>query len=490
MRERNGREGSASVLLTCLLAGLIPVFFILYGNARCETLKNAVEWNGQNAGKAVLSYYLPQLSKQYDIYGIWKEESLLEWRMKQYIQASSPFWNGEENSGLLKARLENVKVNPEPYSLMDPEQWKKQLRTVMELGTVADLLENTRLVDSLKEVIALAGEGMTKGESAGEIKVQRSLKVVQAAANASAASAAGAAGEDGQSEESELQRKSEQLEKDRKKREAEGQKLMDSVKLRGGNILDDKEIIEKLPSRQLDLSSSEGVWDVLRWDFGQGGEFIQSSLDTDLYALHYFGSYKDEREGWFLCELEYLLQGQLSDEKNFEKTKRDLFFLRTALNLAAIYRDEAMQQWIGAMAAAMAPVPYPVAFGVIAASVSALEAGSDVKRLLQGESIPPLKSPGQWKTAENMTDHGEESVSDTGEMSYKDHLHVLLLLRPQRTKLIRMMDLVQLNLSRSIDPEFSLEECCAGFQWNISARMKDVAGREGIWECEGESCYE
>ena len=479
MKRWANKDGSASVFLLCLMAAVIPVFLMLYEHASYRTLEHAVEWNGENAGRAVLSYYLPQLSEAYDIYGVWNDETILRSRMERYIEANSPFWNGEEGTGLLKARLEELEIDGSEYSLMDTEQWKKQIRTVMELGTYIELLERTELFETLKEVTSLMGEGLDGKEAAGRSQVQRSGQ--------------GTVSEEAETEEDSLKEKMEQLLRDKERREEMGQKTVESIGLIEGRVLDDFDMIEALPSRQIDTAYRQKPWDVFRLNLGQMGTVIQDSLYTDLYAVRYFGNFRDQRDGWFACELEYILHGKLSDETNFKRTKQDLFLMRTALNLAAIYRDETMTQMIGAMALAMAPVPYPAAFGIIAASLSAAEAGNDVKALLQGESVPVLKQPDQWTLAELATDESAASAEEEGElwtMSYEDHLHVLLLLHSQETKLIRMMDLVQLNASKDLGKEFSLKECSAGFRWKIRAQLETSTGQHRMYEGEGVSSFE
>ena len=479
MKRWANKDGSASVFLLCLLAAVIPIFLMLYEHASYRTLEHAVEWNGENAGRAVLSYYLPQLSEGYDIYGIWNDETILQSRMEHYIEDNSPFWNGEERTGLLKACLERLEIDGSAYSLMDPEQWKKQIRTVMELGAYIELLERTELFETLQKVTSLMGEGLDEKEDVGKSRVQRSGQ--------------GTVSEDAETEEDLLKEKMEQLLRDQELREEAGQQTVDSVELKGGRILDDFEMIEALPSRRIDTDYRQRPWDVFRSNLGQLGTVIRDSMYTDLYAVRYFGNYRDQRDGWFACELEYILHGKLSDETNFKRTKQDLFLMRTALNLAAIYRDETLTQMIGAMALAMAPVPYPAAFGIIAASLSAAEAGNDVKALLQGKSVPVLKKPGQWTLTELEPDESAADAEEEGEpwtMSYEDHLHVLLLLHSQETKLIRMMDLVQLNASRELGKEFSLLECSAGFRWKIRAQLETSTGKRRTYEGEGVSSYE
>ena len=480
-KQDNPRSGSISVFLICLLSGMISVFFLMYGSASFRTLESIVLWNGENAGQSILSYYLPELKERYDLFGFWGETEILEHRMGVFVEESSPFWNDAMSEGLLKAECLDLNVSTEAYRMMDPVRIKIQMDAVMKYGALVELSRENQWIETMKEILTLAGEGLERKEASDNSSVQRS-------------------GENRSQTESgeEVEAKMAQLKETAVQKEQLGEEAMGQISLEDGCVLENEAVIRSLPSRKADTSGWKNSWALLREDPNNLGTVIRSSLSTDMYALHYFGSYVERQGGWFRCQLEYILQGELSDEENLKKTKRDLFFLRTLFNLAAISRDDILNQTIGVMAAAAAPIPYPVAFGILSAAYSAQEAGNDVKMLMNGEYVPVVKSAGQWSSldimsktdAEGGTQGNAEKVPgfDT-ELSYENHLWILLMLRSQETKVLRMMDLIQLDLSRSFGQEFTLDELCCGFHWKLHTVLKNSLGKEKLWTCEGDSMY-
>ena len=162
--KETSRKGSASILLMILLSSVILIFLLLYEDASLRTLQSAVQWNGQHAGNTVLSYYLPELKGRYDLYGIWKEPSVLEWRMKHFVENSSPFWNGEQKHSLMKAKCEELSADPENFLLMDSKEVQKQIVQVMEQGAWIDLIQQSQLISHLSTVLTQAGKGMERKE--------------------------------------------------------------------------------------------------------------------------------------------------------------------------------------------------------------------------------------------------------------------------------------------------------------------------------------
>ncbi|MBR7148178.1 MAG: hypothetical protein IKD13_05025 [Firmicutes bacterium] len=473
--KENQRKGSISVLMMILLSSMIIVFLLLYHDASLRTLQSVVRWNGENAGNTVLTYYLPELKDRYDLFGLWKESSLLEWRMKGYVENSSPFWRRAHGTSLLNAECEQIQVDAEEYLLMDPRLIQGQIHDVMEQGMIVDLIQRSDLISQWKDVLTWVGKGLELQEEQGELSVQRS--------------------QDRTAEETQdpTEENYEQLEQDVRQMESQGRSAMKEITLENGRTLEDPMVIAYLPSRQVTSSGIQTSWEILKTDPEKLGEFIGKSLLTDLYALHYFSSYTERQDGWFVCQLEYILQGRLSDEENLERTKTELFLLRTGLNLVSVYQNNELRQFVGTMAAAAAPIPYPVAFGVLAAAISAMEAGEDVKTLMGGETVSPLKTYEDWLT---MSEHQNaqdvprmEQEKQRLEMTYEDHLHLLLILKPQETKILRMMDLIQLDLQKSFGDTFTLEELCGGFRWKLQSLMKTSRGEEQRWICEGISQY-
>ena len=428
----------------------MTAFFLLYNDASFRTLEAAVEWNGENGGEAVLSYYIPELKNRYDLYGIWNDSFHLESRMSYFVSENSPFWTSSSRGQLLNAELRRCQVDPTGYSLMDPVQIEHQIHGIMEYGLILNFVDDLDWLSRWKEILNYVGQGMELRDDGNQ---------VQRGGNTSGTS---------------YQDKMTQLEHEVNQMEQKGEGTLETITLEDGVVLSDEEVIQRLPSHCVKDSGVNSSWKLLT--SGEEGllSAIRSSLDVDQYALHYFGNYVTKQEGYFRCQLEYILQGETSDEENLRQTKQELFFLRTAMNLVELQRDETKKEAISAMAMAAAPVPYPVAYGLLSAAVSAVDAGEDVKTLMNGGDVSLLQL------------NGEEQPL---KLSYEDHLYVLLFLRSKETKVLRMMDLIQLDLQKRYGNDFSLEELCGGFRWTLEATLRNSLGKESIWSCEGVSAY-
>lgn len=487
-KKNDSKRGSVSVLLMILLSSLIFVFTILYDDAALRTMQSTVQWNGENAGNAVLTYYIPELKERYDLYGVWKEPMVLEWRMRHFAEESSPFWKTEDETKLLNAKLEEICVDPQEYLLMDPVLIRGQINNVMKQGTLIELIREEQWISGWKDILLWVGQGLKLQDEKEVYSVKRAGSVLYEGAYVQESSK-----EEINSEQLLLEQKENELKGEIARREEAGENAMETVKLENGKRLENSTLISELPSRQVTSTNIQRSWEILKKEPEQLMTAVQTSLMTDLYAVQYFGNYVNRQDGWFLCQLEYILQGELSDEENIEKTKRDLFFLRTAFNMAAVYRDTEIKGFVGAIASAMAPIPYPVSFGLLAAAVSAAEAGEDVKTLMNGGTIPVLKSSGDWVSLSEEMDANRENTDgkDTMnlEMDYEKHLHLLLILLPQETKILRMMDLIQLDLQRSLGESFTLNNLCGGFHWEIRSIIKNTRGKERVWICDGISKY-
>ncbi len=473
------RSGSVSVLLTCLLAGVVSVFSLLYNAASFRTLQSAVEWNAANAGRAVLTYYIPELFQEYGICAMWNETELIESRMEEFVRENSPFWRPASQTGLLRAEEGEATIKTEQHSLMSAEEMQKQIYRVMEYGAAFSMLQESEFISSMRELFALVQEGVWAQEQQEAEDMPARGDAVQFASVRSATA------QNSESAEEEQRRLLRRLRREADKREEKGKKLLDEIPEEGGNALTDPQRIAALPSRKQEQRLPQRSWRQLCTGGMQSLQEVLSFAYADLYAVQHFGNYRDRRDSWFDCELEYILHGKLSDRENIRKTKTELFFLRTLLNLAAICKEGELRRTVSAMATAAAPIPYPVAFGLISSSLCAGEAGGDVKKLMEGSRLPVLKTAGNFRMLGGQDEERESAFT----LSYETHLQLLLLLRGQETKIVRMMDLIQLNMSRHFGEEFILEDCCTGFDWQLTAVLKNSVGREKGWSCDGISHY-
>ncbi|MBQ4504813.1 MAG: hypothetical protein II983_04000, partial [Firmicutes bacterium] len=143
-----------------------------------------------------------------------------------------------------------------------------------------------------------------------------------------------------------MEEKKQELNREVTRRETQGEAAMNDIVLENGKKLTDPILIRALPSRQRTASKNGTSWEILKQNADRLGEVIRTSFMTDLYALQYFGNYTNQQDGWFLCQVEYILQGELSDEENLNQTKRELFLLRTGLKLISISMSFEVKQYI------------------------------------------------------------------------------------------------------------------------------------------------
>ena len=136
------------------------------------------------------------------------------------------------------------------------------------------------------------------------------------------------------------------------------------------------------------------------------------------------------------------------------------------------------------MAESLTPGPFaPLTQLLIIAAGSALESGNDLKNLKENHRIPLLKTESTWKVDLESVVSGEwkngmiENDSASG-LSYRSYLMILLLTEDNETKLLRIMDLIQINLKGSDREDFVFSNMFCGF--SVTAELKKKSLYAGI----------
>ena len=280
--------------------------------------------------------------------------------------------------------------------------------------------------------------------------------------------------------------------------------------------------IVSLPSRQL---PQDDLWDVLgKLDrlkdlgdiFGEGTDrFVLGS-----YVLGTFNNCTGVADGdhFFHNEVEYILCGKLTDSENEKAITRSLTTLRFPSNLAHIYSDAEKTSALTAAAEAIAPGPAGLALkAALAAAWAYAESSNDAALLLEGRRVPVLKSPESWALdldslmafiAEGVLDPGRYAEDETAGsddppvdgddpsvdgddpeamlkknrrvihpqankgLTYEQYLRILLYFRDDPATVMRILDLIQINIRKDYDGEFLIGEQSLG----LSVKMK-VNGR-------------
>lgn len=202
------------------------------------------------------------------------------------------------------------------------------------------------------------------------------------------------------------------------------------------------------------------------------------------YCCRFFQHAGKEGKKPVQYEVEYLLEGGMSDRENLEAAAAQIFLIRQGLNLLHILSDGAKREEARALAllitgaAGLAPLAEIAACFVMVVWAMG-EAAVDVKSLLAGKKVPLWKTAQDWNlTLEGLLSMGQEKVCPDTEtegrgFSYEGYLKLLLLLEDTQEKQLRMLDVMQMNLQRE-DPDFQAGQCVYGARITGRARGKHV----------------
>lgn len=213
------------------------------------------------------------------------------------------------------------------------------------------------------------------------------------------------------------------------------------------------------------------------------GEILQNtsaSYFENCYIEHYFKCKTNSEElgeTFFNNEREYIICGKLNDEDNSQGVKMRIIGVREGLNLACIMKNPSMSAEAMTVAEAITPGPSAAATQkVLIAAWAFAESVNDYKLLLKGHKIPIMKNEATWATdLESILNNTEDDVIFTGVdegESYEDYLNFFLYFMDERLKLMRVMDLIQINNRYLYYSDFLLRNYNAGvfFQMKVNGK--------------------
>ena len=103
----------------------------------------------------------------------------------------------------------------------------------------------------------------------------------------------------------------------------------------------------------------------------------------------------------------------------------------------------------------------PLFTALVAGGWALGEAALDVQKLKDGEEVPLLKTAGTWQLsieglAGTLAEEEEGSSDPPFALDYNGYLRILLLLTPQKVKLGRIADLIELNITKQTNTRYYL----------------------------------
>ena len=258
-----------------------------------------------------------------------------------------------------------------------------------------------------------------------------------------------------------------------------------------------EELMSDLPSG----GSSGGVTSAgLRQAIDNAGSvksIIKSAGDAFLeneYAFMYFKDMSDDRDlgkTFLNNEIEYIICGKKSDTDNEKSMKRRIVALRTIFNTAFAMSDPKINSETLAAAEIMTPGPAAaVTQQLLKVGWAACESVNDYNLLIKGKKVPLNKDSHSWaldlesiieggvRSLEKGDQDGSDSAAEpkikeevpcvdpvnTHGEKYEDYLKAMLYILDENIKLLRMMDIIQINMRYCSYSDFRIREYNVGLK--------------------------
>ena len=240
-------------------------------------------------------------------------------------------------------------------------------------------------------------------------------------------------------------------------------------------VLRNSQIINCLPSNGYQSSTFIDLKNVVEKGLPDLDEICREAKDDYLvneYIITHFANFNrmnDDQDTFFQNEIEYILNGDFSDENNYHNVRNDLFIMRNVLNLIHIKSDAQKVKEAEAVAAILTiGKGEKVGAPVVMEAWAAAESENDMRILEDGNQVALVKSKENWavpisRTLEYIWKDGYSKPTKMSGYRYEDYLRILLYLENREKKLLRCMDLIQINMKGSYYRDFDLKEYYGGF---------------------------
>ena len=212
-------------------------------------------------------------------------------------------------------------------------------------------------------------------------------------------------------------------------------------------------------------------------------DYLSKGVLIDDYIMTYFGSsVKDisTRKSYFKSEIEYIIGGTSYESTNRLICESLIFSIRFLMNIIHIMCDSDKVDLANKIGNAIAGsitcgIGGPLYATLVIAGWSICESVIDIKHLLEGKNVPFLKRKSEWNfQIEGLpTSILEEDFESNSffRMGYNDYLRILLVLVGRDTKLLRICDLIELNMTSFLNRRYSLSPMYTGVKVSVIVRM-------------------
>lgn len=468
--KKRFHKGSITIYMTLVLSLLLALFFTVIEGARSRAVSMKAECAFDLSVYSVFAEYNRELLEQYDLFFIdtsYGEAKASSERMERHFQ-----FYMEENltgSSFTGTFLEQARIGELSYATDEKGE-------VFERQAVAYMKQKYGLsyVERLKRELENAEE---KEFFTKDISRERE-------SNQSIIDKAREEGiETGEVDENGNSIKKE-LDLDNPADQVNGNRAKGILLL----VMDSEQQLSELSENRTDLTrtvsyrnpDTKGVGIADRDKITLGERLLFNA-----YITEKCGNYLNPKKtGQLQYQVEYILGGKNNDIDNLKWVVNRLLFLREVSNVAYLFSDGAKVAEAAALAtsictAAGAPVLIePVKISLLFAWAYA-EAVYDVRLLLAGKTVPLIKTAESWHfSLQGMLNMAGESVEragglvemsdkkgqslsgQVGDMDYEEYLKLLLAVSSKNEKVIRMMDIAEMDVRKESGHfGFCMENC-------------------------------
>ena len=216
------------------------------------------------------------------------------------------------------------------------------------------------------------------------------------------------------------------------------------------------------------------------------------------YILKKFGFYNSEKDiGPLKYEVEYILYGRESDISNLRESASKLLQVRMVSNFIYLNKDKVKKAEAEVVALAIAsllliPEAEKVLQEIILGIWAYAESVVDVRCLFDGGKVPLMKQSKDWTLGLSGILNGvfkstsKDTTKTTG-LSYKDYLRIFLALSNKDDRLLRSLDVVEMDIRQTKGNEnFRIDQCVDYMKVNFG--FQDKRGHEFVFT--RIKCYE
>ncbi|MDR0817940.1 MAG: DUF5702 domain-containing protein [Clostridiales Family XIII bacterium] len=408
------KKGGAAILLTITFSCMVLLSSCLFIAAKSAAGRSYTDAALRTAGRSVMSEYDKTLLKDYGLFAFHSDERQIAQDITFYANASlnknkllyTPLvpQKGAISVFNIGKKASDIEVNLKEYSLMSADTFERQIKDAAG-------------AEWLNDHIRPGG------------------------------SSSGSSSKDGADEER----------KDRTLRNPSITEALPSAGLTGFSWPDFSDI---------DIPSMSEVLDAA------GTQFLVNEYIMSVFNRAY-DDYEDPKT-FFDSEVEYIIAGKMSEASNESSVMNRIKAMRFVLNNISILTDSAKMTKITEMAApaaAAAGIGEVVAQVLITEAWVAAETANDIKLLESGKNVALYKTHNSWalynieEIYEGTFTEDEVEPTDKSGQDYKGYLRILLYLTDRETKLLRMMDLIQINMKGTYNRSFELREYYTGYRF-------------------------